>query len=87
MDSILLMPLASFVFSRGVTRECFFLEDGIKRGGRTWVLGGWNDNNQKYLRLYGYDTVKGTEIDKLEKVCSAGRCVINTKALHRHKSM
>jgi len=71
----------------GSPGSVFFLEDGIKRGGRTRVLGGWNDNNQKYLRLYGYDTVKGTEIDKLEKVCSAGRCVINTKALHRHKSM
>jgi len=51
----------------GSPGSVFFLEDGIKRGGRTRVLGGWNDNNQKYLRLYGYDTVKGTEIDKLEK--------------------
>jgi len=76
-----------FCFQQGGHQGVFFLEDGIKRGGRTRVLGGWNDNNQKYLRLYGYDTVKGTEIDKLEKVCSAGRCVINTKALHRHKSM
>ena len=75
------------LFSAGGSPGSVFLEDGIKRGGRTRVLGGWNDNNQKYLRLYGYDTMKGTEIDKLEKVCSAGRCVINTKALHRHKSM
>ena len=86
MDSRLLMPLASFVFSRGVTRECFFGRRNKKRR-QDSGSGGWNDNNQKYLRLYGYDTVKGTEIDKLEKVCSAGRCVINTKALHRHKSM
>jgi len=35
---------------------------------------GWNDNNfSEYLRLRGYDTVKGTEIDKLEKVC-ADKC-------------
>ena len=67
MDSILLMPLAIFCFQQGGHQGVFFLEDGIKRGGRTRVLGGWNDNNQKYLRLYGYDTVKGTEIDKLEK--------------------
>jgi len=29
----------------------------------------------EYLRLRGYDTVKGTEIDKLEKVCGgADKC-------------
>jgi len=50
--------------------------------------GDWNDNDRnfsEYLRLRGYDTVKGTEIDKLEKSMRIN--VINTKALHRHKSM
>jgi len=53
MDSILLMPLASFVFSRGVTRECFFFGRRNKKRRQDSGSGGWNDNNQKYLDFLG----------------------------------
>jgi len=64
------MPLASCVCSGRFTRGGW-LEDGIKEV----VSGGWNDNDRnfsEYLRLRGYDTVKGTEIDKLEKSGGGG---------------